>query len=1005
MEGRTPHIPRLLVRYRIWLFVFMTAAAVACALLIPHININTNMVVYLPDSSPMKQGMDLLEEQLPGLGPQMEEFGSVFADGNDLMPSDLPKALSIGVALLFVVLLIMSSSVMEVLLFMITVGYAVVINMGTNALLPSVSMLTNNLSSVLQMVLSMDYSIILMNRFRQEKLKGKLPLSAMEGAVDGAASTILSSAFTTVVSLLMLCFIKMKIGADLGVVLAKGVAISLICNFTVLPSLILWGDKGVEATRKKVPALPAAPLARFQERFRIPIAILFLAVFAGFFLLQRRTPLTFSPQWNSTATDAHIQGNALMLLYANEEEDVIPTLLDSIGTDPMVRQCVSYPSLVKRPLTAKELSAMADSLSEGSPEIPQDLLQLVYYAHSHPERDERFSLPELQATAEELTAKGMMPEGRFNPEQLMKTLSKPARKPKPSQKEMADQVGHDEKKVGHDVIPGPSPVIPGPDRESPEQNGMADQVGHDEGKVGHDEKQVGHDEVAEIPVVIPDTMAVIAPTPTAPFTYEQATKAYTAAEMAEFTGQDNSQVNTVYRLAGKRRGTMTPKEFVTYIQKNILNKRIYAALIPKGTAQQIADFEAALDQVIAAGPEPIPEPVIPGPDPVIPGPDRESHDQKEMADQVGHDENDEEVDHDEPVIPEQKEMAEQVGHDVIPGPSPVIPGPDRESPEPELTPQEVLMDMALSGNRYPASELYAALAAAEIPVKPEEIDLLYLYAGAQKGYDPEMALAPGTLLDYLADTLLVNPAVAGMVPDSTRAMVLEAREQLLSQVGMLRGKDYSAAAILSDYEPESEPTFDYVLRARAAADEALAKPHYWIGESQMYKELKDGFPREVLLLTLLTALSIFLIVALTFRSVLVPFPLVMAVLAGVWANVWASGLGGNTLYYLAYLIVQGILMGATIDYSILFTSYYLNARKSADRKGALEAAYKGSSHSILTSGLILACVPYVMKMALTDPMISAILSSLSIGAAAILIIILFLLPGVLAAIDPILRKR
>ncbi|MCR4569258.1 MAG: MMPL family transporter [Bacteroidales bacterium] len=986
MEGRTPHIPRLLVRYRIWLFVFMTASAVACALLIPHININTNMVVYLPDSSPMKQGMDLLEEQLPGLGPQMEEFGSVFADGNDLMPSDLPKALSIGVALLFVVLLIMSSSVMEVLLFMITVGYAVVINMGTNALLPSVSMLTNNLSSVLQMVLSMDYSIILMNRFRQEKLKGKLPLSAMEGAVDGAASTILSSAFTTIVSLLMLCFIKMKIGADLGIVLAKGVAISLICNFTVLPTLILWGDKGVEATRKKVPALPAAPLARFQERFRVPIAILFLAVFAGFFLLQRRTPLTFSPQWNSTATDAHIQGNALMLLYANEEEDVIPTLLDSIGTDPMVRQCVSYPSLVKHPLTAKELSAMADSLSEGSPEIPQELLQLVYYAHSHPERDERFSLPELQATAEELTAKGMMPEGRFNPEQLMKTLSKPAPKPKPSQKEMADQVGHDEKKVGHDVIPGPSPVIPGPDRETPEQNGMADQVGHDEGKVGHDEGKVGHDEVAETPVVIPDTMAVIAPTPTAPFTYEQATKAYTAAEMAEFTGHDNSQVNTVYRLAGKRRGTMTPKEFVTYVQKNILNKRIYAALIPKGTAQQIADFEAALDQVIAAGPEPIPEPVIPGPDPVIPGPtsvipgpDRESH--------------------------EEKEMAEQVGHDVIPGPTSVIPGPDRESPEPELTPQEVLMDMALSGNRYPASELYAALAAAEIPVKPEEIDLLYLYAGAQKGYDPEMAIAPGTLLDYLADTLLMNPAVAGMVPDSTRAMVIEAREQLLSQVGMLRGKDYSAAAILSDYEPESEPTFDYVLRARAAADEALAKPHYWIGESQMYKELKDGFPREVLLLTLLTALSIFLIVALTFRSVLVPFPLVMAVLAGVWANVWASGLGGNTLYYLAYLIVQGILMGATIDYSILFTSYYLNARKSADRKGALEAAYKGSSHSILTSGLILACVPYVMKLALTDPMISAILSSLSIGAAAILIIILFLLPGVLAAIDPILRKR
>ena len=950
MEGRTPHIPHLLVRYRLLLFILMTAAAVTCALLIPHININTNMVVYLPDSSPMKHGMDLLEEQLPGLGPQMEEFGSVFADGNDLMPSDLPKTLALGVALLFVVLLIMSSSVMEVLLFLITVGYAVAINMGTNALLPSVSMLTNTLSSVLQMVLSMDYSIILMNRFRQEKLKGKLPVSAMETAVDGAAASILSSAFTTIVSLLMLCFIKMKIGADLGVVLAKGVAISLICNFTVLPSLILWGDRGVEATRKKVPKLPAAPLARFQERFRVPIALLFLGVFVSFTLLQRRTPLTFAPQWNSTATDAHIQGNALMLLYADDEEDAVPALLDDIGKDPLVRQCVSYPSLVKRPLTVQELASLADSLAEGAPEIPQELLQLVYYSHSHPQRDERFTLPELQATAEELSARGMIPEGRFNPEQIMKTLSKPTPKPKPapvvSKAEEAPVIAEEKADALPEVLP--------------------------------------ETEIADTPP-IPDTVAVIAPTPTAPFTYEQATKHYTAAAMAEFTGQDNAQVNTVYRLAGKRRGTMTPTEFVTYIKENILTKKIYAALIPKGTAEQIADFESTLEEVIAAGPEPVPEATGTDASPVA-----EENADAPSGESIP-------VIETEPVVAE----TEAITSVIEPEPEPVT----EPEPEPELTPQERLIDMALSGESYSAAEMYAALSAAGIPVKREEMDLLYIWAGTRKGFDPEMALAPGTLLDYLADTLLVSPALAGVVPDSTRTLVLQAREELLSQVGMLRGPDYSAAAILSDYEPESEPTFDYVLRVRAAADSTLQKPHYWIGESQMYKELKDGFPREVLLLTLLTALSIFLIVALTFRSLLVPIPLVMAVLAGVYANIWASGLGGNTLYYLAYLIVQGILMGATIDYSILFTSYYLAARKESGRKEALEAAYKGSSHSILTSGLILAVVPYVMSITISDIMIAGILRSLAIGSAAILIIILFLLPGVLAALDPVIRKN
>ena len=183
MKGTHLHIARFLVKYRVALFVLMALLTVGSALLIPHININSNMVRYLPDASPMKQGLDVLLEQLPEIQNQTEEFGGIFSDGEDLMPTDLPKTLAIGVSLLIVVLLIMSSSVMEVLLFLVTIGFAVIINMGTNALLDSVSTLTNTLASVLQMVLSMDYSIILMNRYRQERKLGREPVSAMEQAV------------------------------------------------------------------------------------------------------------------------------------------------------------------------------------------------------------------------------------------------------------------------------------------------------------------------------------------------------------------------------------------------------------------------------------------------------------------------------------------------------------------------------------------------------------------------------------------------------------------------------------------------------------------------------------------------------------------------------------------------------------------------------------------------------------------------------------------------------
>ena len=133
--------------------------------------------------------------------------------------------------------------------------------------------------------------------------------------------------------------------------------------------------------------------------------------------------------------------------------------------------------------------------------------------------------------------------------------------------------------------------------------------------------------------------------------------------------------------------------------------------------------------------------------------------------------------------------------------------------------------------------------------------------------------------------------------------------------------------------------------------------------------------------------------------------MIMAILSGVYVNIWASGLGGDTLYYMAYLVVQGILMGATIDYTILFTHAYLSARRRAPVTDSLTQAYEESSHSILTSGLILILVPFVMAVVLDDPMIAAILRSLGTGALAIVFLIMLVLPGVTAALDPLLIRK
>jgi predicted RND superfamily exporter protein len=172
-----------------------------------------------------------------------------------------------------------------------------------------------------------------------------------------------------------------------------------------------------------------------------------------------------------------------------------------------------------------------------------------------------------------------------------------------------------------------------------------------------------------------------------------------------------------------------------------------------------------------------------------------------------------------------------------------------------------------------------------------------------------------------------------------------------------------------------------------------------LGESVMYVEMQAGFNHEMNVVTLLTILAIFLIVAITFRSIIVPTILVATVMTAVYVNVVVAGLVSGQMLYLAYLIVQAILMGATIDYGILFANYYRENRRTKTRREAAAAAYKGSIRTILTSGLIMVIAPGVMAALIDDVMISNIVSCLAVGAFMAIVLILTLVPAVLVALD------
>ena len=179
----------------------------------------------------------------------------------------------------------------------------------------------------------------------------------------------------------------------------------------------------------------------------------------------------------------------------------------------------------------------------------------------------------------------------------------------------------------------------------------------------------------------------------------------------------------------------------------------------------------------------------------------------------------------------------------------------------------------------------------------------------------------------------------------------------------------------------------------------LSGKYYLIGSSAMNYEMSLSFGDEQLLITLLTAIAIFIVVLITFRSIAVPIILVLLVQCGVYITVSIIGFQGYSIYFLALLIVQCILMGSTIDYGILFSNYYRDARKTLNRADALKSAYSGSMHTILTSGLIIMTVTGILGQCFGEPTVEQICQTISIGAACTILLIIFILPGVLACLD------
>ena len=201
----------------------------------------------------------------------------------------------IALGIILFILVLSTNSYFEVVLFLLTTGVAILLNMGTNVIFDKISYMTFASAAILQLAISMDYSIFLLHRFEQERKTEPSPAKAMVSALKASFSSILSSGLTTFVGFIALVFMSYTIGMDMGLVLAKGIVFSLIAVFFFLPSLAVLSVKAIDKTKHRK-VLPSTKKLQHvlggKLKFVVFALLLVLAVVS--FLAQNSNTYLFS---------------------------------------------------------------------------------------------------------------------------------------------------------------------------------------------------------------------------------------------------------------------------------------------------------------------------------------------------------------------------------------------------------------------------------------------------------------------------------------------------------------------------------------------------------------------------------------------------------------------------------------------------------------------------------------------------------------------------------------
>ena len=293
----------------------------------------TMMFVIFDDGTSADGTMDAIEEIRKISDKQcfMSGMSAIVTDTKNMAMKETPIYVGVAVLLAVVVLSLTMDSYLIPLFFLLSIGMAIVYNMGTNIFKGEISFITQSLSAVLQLGVTLDYSIFLWHSYQEELEKGGDKKDAMANAITATFQSVIGSSITTIAGFVALCFMSFTLGLDLGVVMAKGVIFGVIGCVTILPSMILVFDNLIEKTKHKplmpeFDRLPKFIAKHYLAFFAIFLALLFPAIYGNnhtsvYYDLTQTLPDSLESVQGAKEVDEKFDMNSAYMLLVDKNLD------------------------------------------------------------------------------------------------------------------------------------------------------------------------------------------------------------------------------------------------------------------------------------------------------------------------------------------------------------------------------------------------------------------------------------------------------------------------------------------------------------------------------------------------------------------------------------------------------------------------------------------------------------------------------------------------------------